>query len=117
MHAGVRNATALLQQEVGQAGRITLPAAVTLTATARRRRQHGDRQLDRRMFVGEYLVIGTGENQETVAVTALTGTGDHHRRRRSTKPHAADAPVVGARAGSAAGVVPPRWPTAPPARC
>ena len=31
MHAGVRNATELLQQEVGQAGRIALPAAVTLT--------------------------------------------------------------------------------------
>ena len=30
MFAGVRNATALLQQEVGQAGRVTLPAAVTL---------------------------------------------------------------------------------------
>src|SRR5882757_6573609 len=31
MHAGVRNATELLQQEVGQAGRITLPAAVALS--------------------------------------------------------------------------------------
>ena len=32
MHAGVRSATELLQQEVGQAGRITLPAPITLTA-------------------------------------------------------------------------------------
>ena len=32
MHSGVRNATQLLSQEVGQAGRIALPAAVTLTA-------------------------------------------------------------------------------------
>jgi Tfp pilus assembly protein PilW len=31
MHSGVRNATALLQQEVGQAGRVSLPAPVTLT--------------------------------------------------------------------------------------
>ena len=30
MHAGVRNATELLQQEVGQAGRVALPATVTL---------------------------------------------------------------------------------------
>src|SRR4051812_2208390 len=32
MHAGVRNATELLQQEVGQAGRITLPTTITLNA-------------------------------------------------------------------------------------
>jgi len=32
MHSGVRGATELLQQEVGQAGRATLPAPVTLTA-------------------------------------------------------------------------------------
>lgn len=30
MHSGIRGATELLQQEVGQAGRITLPATVTL---------------------------------------------------------------------------------------
>ena len=30
MHSGVRNATALLQQEVGQAGRVSLPGPVTL---------------------------------------------------------------------------------------
>ena len=32
MHSGVRGATELLQQEVGQAGRVTLPGTVTLTA-------------------------------------------------------------------------------------
>src|SRR5690348_15401338 len=32
MHSGVRGATELLQQEVGQAGRISLPTAVTLTS-------------------------------------------------------------------------------------
>src|SRR5712691_33419 len=31
LHAGVRSATELLQQEVGQAGRIALPGTVTLT--------------------------------------------------------------------------------------
>src|SRR5258706_6725554 len=31
MHSGVRGATELLQQEVGQAGRVTLPGNVTLT--------------------------------------------------------------------------------------
>jgi type II secretory pathway pseudopilin PulG len=32
MHAGIRNATALLQQEVGQAGRLAFPADVTVPA-------------------------------------------------------------------------------------
>ena len=37
MHSGIRGATELLQQEVGQAGRITLPGTVTLAAADRRR--------------------------------------------------------------------------------
>src|SRR3954452_9239172 len=32
MHSGVRGATELLQQEVGQAGRIAIPAPVTVSA-------------------------------------------------------------------------------------
>src|SRR5438552_10541480 len=32
MHSGIRGATELLQQEVGQAGRISLPGTVTLAA-------------------------------------------------------------------------------------
>ena len=32
MHSGVRNATELLTQEIGQAGRITLPGRITLSA-------------------------------------------------------------------------------------
>ena len=36
MHSGIRGATELLQQEVGQAGRITLPGTVTLAAPCRR---------------------------------------------------------------------------------
>jgi type II secretory pathway pseudopilin PulG len=76
MHGGVRGATELLQQEVGQAGRITLPAAVTLntavvgvspcgipttvtvTSTAG-------------MFVGEWLTTFDGDNSETFKVTAI----------------------------------------------
>jgi hypothetical protein len=74
MFAGVRNATALLQQEVGQAGRISLPAAVTLTANA----AAGDTTLtvssSEDLFVGEYLVIGTGSTQESAAISAIAGT-------------------------------------------
>ena len=35
MHAGVRNATALLQQEVGQAGRVSLPGSGDVTGERR----------------------------------------------------------------------------------
>ena len=34
MHSGVRNATELLTQEIGQAGRISLPGEVTLSAAS-----------------------------------------------------------------------------------
>jgi prepilin-type N-terminal cleavage/methylation domain-containing protein len=76
MHSGVRSATELLQQEVGQAGRIALPAPVTLTgnvvpgaATV------GVSSVDG-MFVGEQLTIGAGATEETVTVTALDVGGD-----------------------------------------
>ena len=73
MFAGVRNATALLQQEVGQAGRISLPGPVTVDANA----AMGDTTLTvssaEDMFVGEYLVIGTGGTEETIAISAING--------------------------------------------
>jgi prepilin-type N-terminal cleavage/methylation domain-containing protein len=72
MHSGVRGATELMQQEVGQAGRIALPGAVTIggtgvtagTATPTVSSSSG-------MFVGEMLVIGGGSTEETVTVTAV----------------------------------------------
>jgi hypothetical protein len=105
MHSGVRNATELLQQEVGQAGRISLPGTVTLldpvavagAATVRLSSVTG-------VFVGEQLVVGTGATQETVVVTAvgallgtITATFD--------TAHAAGAPVA-AHGGFSAGIVP-----------
>jgi len=73
MFAGVRNATALLQQEVGQAGRISLPGPVEVDANA----AAGDTKLtvtsNEDMFVGEYLVIGTGDTEETIAISAIAG--------------------------------------------
>jgi prepilin-type N-terminal cleavage/methylation domain-containing protein len=73
MFAGVRNATALLQQEVGQAGRISLPAAVTVSANAAVGANTLSVSSTEDMFVGEYLVIGTGDTQETLAVSAING--------------------------------------------
>ena len=86
MHSGIRGATEVLQQEVGQAGRIALPMSpttflpyvVTLaapvsvgantvqvdsTAPIAQARTAG-------MFVGQRLVVGTGNVQETVILTA-----------------------------------------------
>src|SRR5258706_16039340 len=71
MHAGVRNATELLTQEVGQAGRIALPAAVAITAAT----AIGDVSVNVNsaagMFAGERLLIDTGANEETATVAAV----------------------------------------------
>jgi prepilin-type N-terminal cleavage/methylation domain-containing protein len=84
MHSGIRGATEVLQQEVGQAGRIALPMSaasvpyavklgapvsvgsntVTVTTTA----PTGNATAG--MFLGEKLVIGYGSTIETVALTA-----------------------------------------------
>ncbi|HJZ71086.1 MAG TPA: prepilin-type N-terminal cleavage/methylation domain-containing protein [Vicinamibacterales bacterium] len=80
MHSGVRGATELLQQEVGQAGRVTLPGPVTLTVpivtpagtfctpgvpvTATVNSTTG-------MFVGEWLTTLDGDAAETVQVVSI----------------------------------------------
>ena len=53
MHSGIRGATEVLQQEVGQAGRIALPAIVTTTAAI--------------------PLCGTANCTTTVAVTSTAG--------------------------------------------
>jgi type II secretory pathway pseudopilin PulG len=68
MHAGIRNATALLQQEVGQAGRMAFPAPVTMTSAIT-----GSGSLQwatvspsvAEMFIGQQLVVGIGSPQST----------------------------------------------------
>jgi prepilin-type N-terminal cleavage/methylation domain-containing protein len=113
MHSGVRGATELLQQEVGQAGRISLPTAdgtVTLTAniagvspctvpvTATVSSTDG-------MFIGEWLTTLDGDNGETVAVTgiptATTFTGCF------TQNHTANTTKITALGGFATGIVSP----------
>src|SRR3954454_14515145 len=84
MHSGIRGATEVLQQEVGQAGRIALPMSsasvpyvvklggpvsagsntVTVTSTA----PTGNATAG--MFLGEKLVVGYGSTLETVTLTA-----------------------------------------------
>jgi prepilin-type N-terminal cleavage/methylation domain-containing protein len=105
MHSGVRNATELLSQEVGQAGRISLPGNVTLLdpvllagpATVRASSVAG-------MFVGEQLVIDTGGNQETVAITAVDSVLDTFTANFGVA-HAVGS-LVSVQGGFSAGIVP-----------
>jgi len=71
MHSSVRSATEVLQQEIGQAGRVSLPGPVTLSgAVAITGTATGVVVSSAAgMFTGEQLVIDTGANQETVALT------------------------------------------------
>lgn len=95
MHASVRSASELMQQEIGQAGRIALPSPVTLqSAITAAGMATPSVSSAAGMFVGEYLVVDAGQgypngigisplptvafcnpspcsNQETVSVTAV----------------------------------------------
>ncbi len=107
MHSGVRNATELLQQEVGQAGRVALPAPVTLlngapvgAATVAVSSAEG-------MFAGEFLVIGTGALQETVQLTGVnTAATPHTITATFANAHVGATPVM-ALGGFREGIVPP----------
>lgn len=78
MHTSVRSATELLQQEIGQAGRISLPTAVlpvnitqsiaANTTTA----QTVSISSAVNMFPNMLLDVDTGQNFEVVTVTAVT---------------------------------------------
>lgn len=102
MHASVRSATELLQQEIGQAGRIALPQGTfsltqPVTSSAAAQTVGVTAGAAAGMFVGEYLVIdaGTGSpngistvtslafcnpspcsNQETVQITAVNASAN-----------------------------------------
>lgn len=105
MHAGIRNATALLQQEVGQAGRLAFPAAVNLAGTA----SVGTTWVTvtpavTNMFVGMNVLVDNGANEEIVTITAVN-TGSNQFQAAFTVAHPAGAAVRPA-GGFAAGVIP-----------
>jgi type II secretory pathway pseudopilin PulG len=114
MHSGVRGATELLQQEVGQAGRITLPGTVTLqsavaganpcvTATVTVATDAGGSPTAG-MFVNELLTTLDGDNQETVTITAIPSSTQFTAC--FTANHSIGA-VVLPLGGFATGIVPP----------
>jgi type II secretory pathway pseudopilin PulG len=88
MHSGIRGATELLQQEVGQAGRATLPGSgvVTITAngftglpasavacTSKTVTVSSTAGMWGSASTGIALTFLNGDNQETVRVTAVAG--------------------------------------------
>jgi len=80
MHSGIRGATEVLQQEVGQAGRIALGGtAVTFNGASTAGSGVGAAKTitvnsTAGMFVGEILTLGTGTSQENVTVTIIPST-------------------------------------------
>jgi prepilin-type N-terminal cleavage/methylation domain-containing protein len=103
MHSAVRGATELMQQEVGQAGLIALPGTVTLTAGVGTGSQTVSVTSSTGMFVGEQLVVGTGDQAETVTLTAVAaGT----MTANFTAVHGNGSPVQ-AIGGFPTGIVPP----------
>jgi Tfp pilus assembly protein PilW len=104
MHNGVRNATELLTQEIGQAGRIALPAPVTLNAATVVNDTTLTVSSTAGMFVGEQLIVDTGNQEETVTVNAIAGN-QLTTAIGMTKAHAAAVPIT-APGGFSWGVVP-----------
>lgn len=105
MHGGVRSATELLQQEVGQAGRVALPGTVTLTANVAVGPQTVGVSSAAGMFVGEQLTIDAGASQESVTLAAVD-LGNNTITGTFTLPHANGAPVM-VFGGFGSGIVPP----------
>ena len=105
MHSGVRGAIELLQQEVGQAGLVALPGTVTLGADVGIGAQAVAVSSTAGMFIGAKLVVGTGDTQEPVALTAVDPAGQQVTA-TFVGAHLAGAPVDIA-GGFALGIVPP----------
>jgi prepilin-type N-terminal cleavage/methylation domain-containing protein len=111
MHSSVRSATELLQQEIGQAGMVSLPAPVTLTAAIT---AIGPQWVPvssvAGMFQNEQLVIDVGTlvtkpvTQETVTVTGIN-TVANQIQATFTQTHLSGVPVR-ALGGFSSGIVP-----------
>ncbi len=109
MHTSVRNATELLEQEIGQAGKISLPnpaTPVTLTAKTAVGDTTATVNSSLNMFVGEQLVIDTGTNQETALLSAAANGNLTFATTPLLYAHAKNVPVS-VEGGFATGIVPP----------
>src|ERR1043166_8794740 len=121
LHAGVRSATELLQQEVGQAGRIALPGNGSLAAATAVGAQNVGVRINGAapatmtgFFVGEKLIVDVGGPapcvpvspcQETVTVTGVN-TAAKQISATFVYPHLVGAPIQ-VLGGFGTGIVPP----------
>ena len=111
MHAGVRSATELMQQEVGQAGRVapltsglTLGAAVGIGAQTVAVTSPAGTDPVAGMFQTERVTVGYDMTQETVTLTAVD-TANKTITATFANPHAAGVPVTVA-GGFSSGIIP-----------
>ncbi|MCU1342244.1 MAG: hypothetical protein JWN92_1667 [Candidatus Acidoferrum typicum] len=125
MHSSVRSATELIQQEIGQAGKIALPTAAnggpTKMITAITTAQITDPvvgytgavALDKvgGVYPGMLLVVDSGDQEETVAVTNLIGATKTFTGTFFLTHAAGNVPVRVAGA-YASGIIPPNPPNA-----
>jgi len=107
MHASVRSATELLQQEIGQAGKISLgPPNVSVTMAPV---LPGSQNIiftpstGVAVYPGEYLTVDLGNSQEVVAVTGTSASPSA----TFVKAHPSALTPVTALGAFATGVVPP----------
>ena len=73
MHGSVRGATELMQQEIGQAGRVALPGPIALAADALKGNTTVALTTVAGLFTGAQIVVGAGDQTETVTVTGIAG--------------------------------------------
>jgi prepilin-type N-terminal cleavage/methylation domain-containing protein len=114
LHASVRNATELMEQEIGQAGRIAsapglqitavtttgIPSTVTVSTTS------GTMGPTTGMYVGEQLVVDPSTTAEETVTITVVPTGGNTITATFTNTHPANTPVL-VLGGFASGIVPP----------
>ena len=114
MHSSVRNATELLAQEVGQAGRVSVPQPITLAGNVLAPAGAAAPATvavssATSLFVGEKIVVDTGGNRETVTLTAVN-PGANTITAAFNLAHATTVPVL-VEGSFVSGIVPPSFAT------
>lgn len=112
MNTSVRSATELLEQEVGQAGRVGVPQPVSLTgnvAASSGPTTPGTVTVNSAtsLFVGEKVQVDTGANREIVTLTGVNPVGNTISG-VFAMAHVSTAPVL-VEGSFASGIVPPSF--------
>jgi len=112
MHSSVRNATELLAQEVGQAGRVAVPQPVKLAGTVLAPAGAAAPATvavtsATSLFVGEKIAVDTGGNTEIVTLTAVNPAANTITAAFNLA-HATNVPVL-VEGSFVSGIVPPSF--------